>query len=312
MGNQLSKKARKRLLKKSRTGQDTSSSGSSSDMMPMNYDDVLLEAAQYQEQHYLIKHLFQSNTKAPIDGLLSVPGSQCLDIGCGITATWIQDMAAEYPNALFTGVDLLTVANQQHIPRNCEFKTLDILCPLLPTLVPESFDFIYQRFMFNTYEMNDARKKKFREFVQLLKPGGYIELVEPDFIPRQAGPKYTSLCYALINLVGTEKKEIYHGPVVHQCLVEMADQLQDIRTDYTSMPVCWGGYIGKMLYQFFNALLKQLSQGLWLWLPLEGDYDEKVFNNYLDSAFNECVEYKTYINLHWVYAKKCGAPTYST
>ncbi|ORX60540.1 hypothetical protein DM01DRAFT_1281254, partial [Hesseltinella vesiculosa] len=216
-------------------------------------------------------------------------------------------IATEYPNATFVGVDVLpvmAVMGQQKLPPNCEFKMVDILQPFPPILVPDSYDFIYQRFMFNIYDMNDSRKTKFREIVKLLKPGGYVELVEPDFVPRQAGPKYTALCCSLINLVGFEKNEIYHGPVVHQCLLEMPDLLQDIQTDYVSMPVCWGGYIGKMLYQFFDALLRQLGPGLWLTLPLEGEYDETVFLQYLDSAFDECVEHRTYINLHWTFGQR--------
>jgi hypothetical protein len=39
-------------------------------------------------------------------------------------------------------------------------------------------------------------------------------------------------------------------------------------------------------------------------LGLEGDYNEKTFVDFMDSAFDECVEYRTYVNFHWAYGRR--------
>jgi hypothetical protein len=113
-------------------------------------------------------------------------------------------MANEYPSTTFTGIDVLEVSPDAissppphlplHIPTNCHFKKIDVLQKI--DLAPGSFDYVYQRFMFTVYQMDDSMQDKFTELANLLKPGGFMELIEPDMIPKQAGPKYTLLSNA--------------------------------------------------------------------------------------------------------------------
>jgi hypothetical protein len=123
------------------------------------------------------------------------------------------DMAKEYPMTEFTGLDILDVEAlntctdtdsdndnitsllPRHIPSNCHFKQGNVLETMDVGLVG-SFDHIYQRFMFNVYPMDETMKPKFKELADLLKPGGYMEFIEPDMMPKQAGPKYTLLAKA--------------------------------------------------------------------------------------------------------------------
>lgn len=111
-------------------------------------------------------------------------------------------MAVEYPNANFVGIDLSIDPNGiiddtsiiRHIPKNCQFKNIDVLKEI--PLPPSSFDYIFQRFVYTVYTL-DKVGPKFKELVGLLKPGGYMELVEYDLYPKQMGPKYallTSVC----------------------------------------------------------------------------------------------------------------------
>ncbi|CAO3589309.1 unnamed protein product [Absidia cylindrospora] len=273
-------------------------------------DQARQDAQQVQELHYLFKHVFQRNLIAPVTDLLNSPGAQCLDIGCGITATWLIDMANEYPTATFTGIDILEVSPDAlsppsqhlplHIPTNCHFKKIDVLQDI--DLPSGSFDHVYQRFMFTVYQMDESIQRKFMELANLLKPGGYMELIEPDMIPKQAGPKYTLLSNALYTMVKPVDQPLFHGPEIKQCLVSAG--LDDVQTDYTSIPICWGGYVGKMLYEALLSLLARLGEVLWASLELEGEYNSQIYNDFLDSAFDECVEYKTYLNFHWAYGKR--------
>lgn len=43
---------------------------------------------------------------------------------------------------------------------------------------------------------------------------------------------------------------------------------------------------------------------LFEYLDLGHTYDKKILDVYLDNAFNECVEYQTFINVHWAYGRK--------
>ncbi|KAI9307992.1 hypothetical protein BJ944DRAFT_157022 [Cunninghamella echinulata] len=216
-------------------------------------------------------------------------------------------MAVEYPNATFVGIDIAInpdgtindTDNIRLIPKNCQFQQIDILKEII--LPPNSFDYIYQRFLYTVYSLNQV-ESKFKEFVGLLKPGGYMELVEYDLHPKQIGPKFTLIIKAYANVVTSQNKELYHGPHLKQCLTDAG--LEDINGDYISIPICWGGNMGKILYELINEVLSQFGAILWPWLELEGEYDKDVYFEFVDSAFNECVEYKTYFNLHWATGRK--------
>ncbi|CAO3598545.1 unnamed protein product [Absidia cylindrospora] len=333
MGNKLSVK-RKRIRKGSisvksgsqtpRSAQPTMASSGTSNSIhttgthslggDTEFDQARYDANQIQELHYLFKHIFQRNLIAPAEHLLRKTGAQCLDIGCGPTATWLIDMAAEFPQATFTGIDIVDIGPMadslpsptsasllpRHIPANCHFKKVDVLQNI--DLPCATFDHIYQRFMFNVYQMDESIQPKFLELAGLLKPGGYIELIEPDMIPKKAGPKYTLLANALCVMLKPRHKQLFHGPVIKQRLIDAG--LVDVQADYTSIPICWGGYVGKMLYETIVSVLGKLGEALWPLLELEGDYDEQVFIDFMDSAMDECVDYKTYVNFHWAYGKR--------
>lgn len=110
-------------------------------------------------------------------------------------------MAVEYPNATFVGIDIAInpdgtindTDNIRLIPKNCQFQHIDVLKEII--LPPNSFDYIYQRFLYTVYSLNQV-ESKFKEFVSLLKPGGYMELVEYDLHPKQIGPKFTLIIKA--------------------------------------------------------------------------------------------------------------------
>jgi hypothetical protein len=78
----------------------------------------------------------------------------------------------------------------------------------------------------------------------------------------------------------------------------------NIKTDYCSVPVCWGGYVGKLVYEDLLALFDQLGPVLFDYLDLGSSYDKKILDEYLDHAFNECVQYQTFFNVQWAYGRK--------
>jgi hypothetical protein len=47
-----------------------------------------------------------------------------------------------------------------------------------------------------------------------------------------------------------------------------------------------------------------LGPVLWPALDIDGEYDEQAYTDFVDQAFDECVEYKTYVNFHWAYGKR--------
>lgn len=101
-------------------------------------------------------------------------GIKVLDSGCG-PGVWALEMAKEFPKSSFHGVDMTAHEFTKEKLPNFEF-TVGNLLEGLP-FEDNTFDYVYQRLLF--LGLNDEGwTKVISELLRVLKPGGYIELLE--------------------------------------------------------------------------------------------------------------------------------------
>ncbi|CAG8651356.1 11416_t:CDS:2 [Ambispora gerdemannii] len=116
-------------------------------------------------------------------------GARVLDGGCGPGA-WLLEMATNYPDSHFFGVDIESNYPSQIKPRNLNFYQCDLLQLEKLGFEENSFDMVRMSFMrFSLGEKNYA--KIVEKMLKLLKPGGYFEISEtnpafPDIGPNTA------------------------------------------------------------------------------------------------------------------------------
>ncbi|KAI8378971.1 S-adenosyl-L-methionine-dependent methyltransferase [Blakeslea trispora] len=156
--------------------------------------------------HFIYKYLFDGNFSAPVKELLSLKQSkrnsdssdcqqqqqeqQCiplpkvLDVACG-TGTWILEMATEFPNAEFYGIDIAPIYPTAIKPPNTFFTQCDVLNGL--PYPDECFDYIHMRHVYTCFS-NQEWELVMNEIKRLLKPGGYVEFREIDPILHNIGP----------------------------------------------------------------------------------------------------------------------------
>lgn len=101
--------------------------------------------------------------------------SKILDIGTG-TGMWAIDMADKFPNAQVIGTDISPI-QPGWVPPNLKFEIEDCTSPW--TYPEETFDFVHIRYLFGTIPNWTAL---FKEAYRVLKPGGWIESVEPSCV----------------------------------------------------------------------------------------------------------------------------------
>ncbi|KAJ2956740.1 hypothetical protein NQZ79_g7452 [Umbelopsis isabellina] len=103
--------------------------------------------------------------------------------GSGI---WAIEVATAYPNCEIVGIDLVCPGvGDQTLPKNCSFKTVNVLEGLM--FNNETFDYIFIRNM--TLELGEQGYQDLvDDAYRILKPGGYLEIVEPNMQLRNAGP----------------------------------------------------------------------------------------------------------------------------
>ncbi|KAG2229790.1 S-adenosyl-L-methionine-dependent methyltransferase [Thamnidium elegans] len=133
------------------------------------------ECGRLEKQHRVFKYIFQKNFWAPVRTQLE-EGITVLDSGCG-PGSWTLDMAKDFPNSKFHGVDISNFFPDETKPNNCEF----IIGNLTETLPFEdnTFDYVHQRLLILGLT-NSGWEKCLSELLRVLKPGGYIEILEPN------------------------------------------------------------------------------------------------------------------------------------
>ncbi|KAG1114469.1 hypothetical protein G6F42_014176 [Rhizopus arrhizus] len=143
------------------------------------------EADRIQLKNDLVKLAFEGEFSLPFD-YRDLPSGRILDVGCG-PGSWCIDLSTKYPRIQVIGVDSDDMfPSKRNLPSNCQLLVCNVLDGLKE--FPEaSFDVIHIRFMvlsFTTTQYPQVVKDCWR----LLKPGGYIEILETDLTVHSPGP----------------------------------------------------------------------------------------------------------------------------
>ncbi|RIB24418.1 S-adenosyl-L-methionine-dependent methyltransferase [Gigaspora rosea] len=152
------------------------------------------EADRLHLQHYILKNVWQSIFSAPVDHLLKQEGAKVLDAGTG-AGSWLFEMATDYPKAKFIGIDIAPIQSSHIKPSNVEIIKGNIL-ERLP-FNDNTFDYVFQRTLYVGIPENKW-PSVINEFVRVLKPGGYLELLEADFKSSTMGPATTKVTDAIL------------------------------------------------------------------------------------------------------------------
>jgi len=138
------------------------------------------EAERLNIQHLILKHAFNGSFSAPVDQLLR-SGARVLDVGCG-SASWTLELAKEYPNSHFIGIDIAPVTLTEEKPSNVEFVEYNVLDGL--PFDSNSFDYVFARAVAAVYTRPQWTEIAIPEYTRVIKPGGWVELMEFDAVLR--------------------------------------------------------------------------------------------------------------------------------
>nr|A0A1U9YI04.1 RecName: Full=N-methyltransferase verN; AltName: Full=Verticillin biosynthesis cluster protein N [Clonostachys rogersoniana]AQZ42160.1 putative methyltransferase [Gliocladium sp.] len=157
------------------------------------------EIERMKNQHEWIKGSFGGLVKAPID--FDKKNQSILDSATA-DGTWLMDVRSLFPpETELIGFDIAPelYPPEGTRPRNVELVTADLLQGL-PAQWIGRFDLVHQRFVFPNFETEVIREVLGR-LMQCVKPGGWIQLVEPCAGENVSGPepKWFLLLHKLAN-----------------------------------------------------------------------------------------------------------------
>ncbi|GAA5811119.1 hypothetical protein MFLAVUS_004548 [Mucor flavus] len=254
------------------------------------------ESSRLNKQHIVLRYFLQKNFIAPIDKQLE-EGITVLDSGCG-PASWLFDMAKDYPNSKFYGVDITNTFPEEEKPENCEL-VLGNIGEHIP-FPDNTFDYVHQRLLLLglTEEMWEQNIK---ELFRVLKPGGCIEIKEPDLRDLcNMGPLLNSLQEAMSGMLSSRGMPL-------QISTELEGRITDAgfeNIDYTifNLNLNHNGKAGEMLWDDYYHGYMNIRPVMATIHPAYEDLD--AYKVFLTECSAEAAKLKTDIQWHTVVAKK--------
>ncbi|CAG8524852.1 16207_t:CDS:2 [Funneliformis caledonium] len=212
--------------------------------LPKNDQDI----DRMQLQHFLFEHIWQSNYSSPIEHKLKSGDFKVLDAGCG-PGTWLLEMSTLHPSVKFFGVDIVTVFPSEIKPTNLDFQKCDINQGL--PFKDDYFDFVRMSLIATSLK-EDQWNDVVRELVRVLKPNGYLEIVEKDLKAYNQGPYFKFLTDKLLGFIESTGVNVHITEQIPTILSSIPS-LTEIQSDVRDIPV---GQLGGKFGTIYEELLE--------------------------------------------------------
>ncbi|CAO3628426.1 unnamed protein product [Cunninghamella echinulata] len=275
--------------------------------------------------HYLLKYTFNTNFTAPVRELLQNQHDRpkVLDVGTGC-GSWILEMAVDFPNADFYGIDIATMYPTTIKPSNTYFQQHDILQGL--PFENETFDYVFMRQM-TICTTKQELIQLLEEICRVLKPNGYIEIIDAEYKIQRPGPvSYKLINEHLIDLLKTQYG-IENDLSTQLSTLLMTTQSNhngggafiDTRQQRVTIPLGWGGKLGELHGQNLALYLRSInpsitkptttSKQLSTWSPAGMEHKTTLLTEgAIQHTLNECKKYQSHLNWYACYARKSSLP----
>ncbi|KAI8082627.1 S-adenosyl-L-methionine-dependent methyltransferase [Gilbertella persicaria] len=289
-------------------------------------------------QHYLLRTAFGSDFKSPIRTQLE-KGIVVLDVGCG-PGTWTMEMSTAFPKSTFIGIDQEAFYPKDIKPRNCHFRTCGTLVGQPEALIlpfpDNSIDYIYQRDL-NWGLKGQTWQPLLLEYQRILKPGGWIECVEPDLETQNSLEHECAMNDKLISGLTMRQQDPY---AVHRLPTMFAiNGFRRVEDIAQMLPLGWGSFHssscssissaetrkrasnGSAMSQettarvdnkqhcseFARAMSSQylfMLKSLKPWLSHEMNLSSEKYDEYIAGLPAEWKRARTFVNWHCIIAQK--------
>ncbi|CAG8684399.1 12653_t:CDS:2, partial [Ambispora gerdemannii] len=195
------------------------------------------EADRLIRYHDAIKEIWGGLFHSPVEEKLR-QGARVIDLGCGAGA-WILDMAKQYPNSMFVGIDLSPIFPTEGLPLNVEFVECNVLDGL--SYKDASFDFVHQKFLTGAFTQAQWEEKVIPEITRLTRPDGWVEMVEGGYL-KSDGNATNKISVALSNYLTSTGMNIKIGEEIPR-LLEDTNAFSEIK--YNKKNIVFGKKGGK-------------------------------------------------------------------
>ncbi|KAI8579461.1 hypothetical protein K450DRAFT_199469 [Umbelopsis ramanniana AG] len=249
------------------------------------------------QQHFVVKEQLKGNIlNKEMMAPLFEKGIYALDVGCG-PGSWVLDMATDFPNSEFEGMDMAETFPTAIHPPNVHFHKGNLLEPLT---YDRQFDFVQMRF-FALGLRKEEWALTYKNIHAALKNGGYFQHVETTAIPETTDPTVKRVFEALASLQRKKGQE----PTICAQLHPLAEETGfEIIHDFTYVVEAgWGSRADQLMADTIGAAI----QGLAPFLAKEMGVDDHTGKKLVDQAIANFGPSKTIFNIYCFLARKTSS-----
>ncbi|CAG8606382.1 3488_t:CDS:2 [Acaulospora colombiana] len=202
------------------------------------------EIDRLQVQHHIFRTIWEGNFKAPVEKVLESDNAEVLDIGCG-TGIWACDLISDFPRCHITGIDSNPDLFPYQPPRNVKFHCANDYIQALSTFKDNSFDYLHMRFCWSHFTRDQWRNVVLSELMRVIKPGGWLEIVDFSVDAQNKGPIATKYLQRIIEQSRTRNLDYEILPLLPSLLPSIPNLSPQIYHQTRLIPCgAWGGKIG--------------------------------------------------------------------
>ncbi|KAI8055996.1 S-adenosyl-L-methionine-dependent methyltransferase [Syncephalis plumigaleata] len=248
-------------------------------------------------QHYLLLTVVGAKHLSPIKR-----PKRILDVGTG-TGIWMLEMAADYPDCEFIGIDIAPLQPEAVLPANCQFRIKNVVDAAGIPYPDNTFDFIHHRLLLLGLTLRDWPDYIY-DCVRTLNSGGWLEISEMAGYMINSGA-YGERIYKIVQKL-TQALDIEVSVVLNVDQFMERAQLQNISIEVFKIPIgSWGGQIGIMAWNNYRSALLSVAP---LLASIEGVPESEIIA-LIDAAAQEVNNNQCYCEYYCYYGQKplCSA-----
>ncbi|CAG8543954.1 14920_t:CDS:2 [Gigaspora margarita] len=285
---------------------------------PMPNDDDETDRLHF--RHFLTRYIWQSNFSAPIKHILDSQETKILDVGEVNSPTWFSlvgfdqvlvcspvlrlshliKICFRYPMVDIIGIDISQQPPTHIKPDNFTFIKANALKGL--PFKDNTFDYVFQRNLLGAFtEQNWSQV--INELVRVLKPGGFIELMEHSMLYNM-GPATKRLCDAEIEAMKLRGTDPFTSQKLDKYLQNQG-KLEAIKKEIRECH--HGAKSNQAELNLSRTAISNLVNLYAAWKPRLAkimQISSEEYDKLAKISEKELFEYDTYFNLVRVYAKK--------
>ncbi|RKP07593.1 S-adenosyl-L-methionine-dependent methyltransferase [Thamnocephalis sphaerospora] len=250
----------------------------------------LMEIDRLDVEHYLLQTARINKFYAPLDHPRRI-----IDVGTG-SGIWMLEMAAEFPDCEFLGIDIIPIQPTTTLPLNCQFEVANALRGI-PR--PDGyFDYVYSRLLVAAIP-KESWELYVSECVRVCASGGWVEMVECDtrmYNSGVAGERLTEYMSVSLNAMG-----INPGTVLELDRYMREAGLVDVHVKECALPMGrWSVPAGDLAWRNSKPVYKSLAP---IYMKETGATQEEV-DKIIDDAEEAFNKYQNYTGIRIAYGRK--------